>query len=139
MRRLGPGWNFRSRLVKAKEISGLTVADLVYWFERPYSTVWYWTNEDRTSRTDGDREERLTLLEACGAFPIPPSVSQKHARADYVRNAYVAALRGVSQDDTAGSGAKVRCSSEREAAAAKVLLDKLRSGGILVKARCKEN
>ncbi len=96
---------FQSRAKKLSEKGELTIADLRYWFARPYPTVWRWVHSgwepglsgQRKSRNAGGKkaERDLDLLDKAirlELFPVPDHITSG-LRSSYVRNAYHAAER----------------------------------------------
>lgn len=72
---------FSERAKQCIYVGDMTVADLTYWFKRPYATCWRWVNADYTPRGPAGRKafELLDLLESAIdkglGFPIPTNLT----------------------------------------------------------------
>ena len=88
-----PAATFQERLIWCMENGGLTVADLSYWFDKPFHTVWFWVNKNRLPRrVAGQRKlmlSRLSLLEKS----IPLRFPIKEAFNQFERPKHVAKIR----------------------------------------------
>lgn len=92
--------SFQERLRAALEGAGMTVSDAARWFDRPFTTVHLWVNENR--RPSGQLDARkanddLLLLEhgvkhLREFFPVSALLTQKN-RAAHLKEARDAAER----------------------------------------------
>lgn len=77
-----PAATFRERLAWCMENGQLGIADLAYWFDKPYHTVWFWVYKNRLPRViKGQRKlmmARLSHLEKSipSRFPITDDLNQ---------------------------------------------------------------
>lgn len=82
---------FYQRLSSCADAGDLTPADLSYWFDRPYHTVWFWIRDKRSPRGTNLQTRRLNrrleLLEKslrqCIGMPIPIDLDAS-ARPKYI-------------------------------------------------------